>query len=195
MTLGWFGSRIFPSPAWEAAIGGGPRQECVAIYEPDQPSFGEERTTNVLWGRVIALGVVLLLAFFLGRVSAGGGSSEEVDTLRDQLSAARAQIEQLERENQQAQAQAQAQEEESPSPTTGAGTASPRATGTSSPSPTGAATEQTYRVRAGDTLTRIATRFYGNAQLDDCIARANNIDNASQLRTGLELRIPPRDSC
>ena len=141
------------------------------------------------------MGVVLLLAFFVGRASAGGGNSEEVATLRDQLSAARAQIEQLETENNRQRAQAEAQQLTVPSPdSTEAGTGS-RATASPSPTGGGATAEQSYTVRAGDTLSRIATRFYGNAQLDDCIARANELSDARQLRTGQSLRIPPRASC
>jgi nucleoid-associated protein YgaU len=137
-----------------------------------------------LWGRVIALGVVLLLVFFLGRASAGGDSSEEVDTLQNQLAAARAQIDQLETENRQ-------QLQASPTPTVSP-TGSPGAT--PSPTGTGAATggTQSYTVRAGDSLRGIANRFYGSAAYDKCIAQANQIDNPSALRVGAKLTIPEK---
>jgi LysM repeat protein len=157
------------------------------IYEPDQPSFGEERATNVLWGRVIALGVVLLLVFFLGRASAGGDSSEEVDTLQNQLAAARAEIDQLQAENRQ-------QVEAPPTPVataTGTPLTSPGAT--PSPTGTGAATgERSYTVRSGDTLKGLANRFYGNAAYDKCISQANDISNPSSLRVGADIRIPAK---
>ena len=157
------------------------------IYEPDQPSFGEERATNVLWGRVIALGVVLLLVFFLGRASGGGDSSEEVDTLQNQLAAARAEIDQLQAENRQ-------QVETSPTPAaTAVGTPVGSPGATPSPTGTGAATgERSYTVRSGDTLKGIASRFYGNASYDKCIAQANDISDPSALRVGRDLTIPPK---
>jgi LysM repeat protein len=188
MTDDRFRARICgPQPA-KPTPGGGPRQESINIYEPDQPSFGEERATNVLWGRVVTLGVVLLLVFFLGRAS-GGGSSDEVDTLRDQLAAARAEIDQLESES-----RAPVQPSPTPSPITSPGTGA-GTTPTPSPTSTAATTEQSYVVKSGDTLSRIANRFYGNAQLDNCIATANGITNASALTVGKTLKIPPRASC
>jgi LysM repeat protein len=158
------------------------------IYEPDQPSFGDERATNVLWGRVIALGVVLLLVFFLGRASAGGDSSEEVDTLQNQLAAARAEIDQLQAENRQ-------QVETSPTPAATAAVGTPVGSPGATPSPTGtggATAERSYTVRSGDTLKGIANRFYGNASYDKCIAQANDIENPSALRVGADITIPPK---
>lgn len=189
MTDDQFRARICEPSTCEAGPQEAAETGVINIYEPDQPSFGEERATNVLWGRVITLGVVLLLVFFLGRAS--GGSSEEVDTLRDQLAAARAEIDQLESET-----RAPVQPSPTLSPVISPG--APGAGATATPSPTGTAaatTEQSYVVKSGDTLSRIANRFYGNAQLDDCIATANQIANASALTVGRTLKIPPRASC
>jgi nucleoid-associated protein YgaU len=173
----------------------------LPIYEPEQTSFADERRTNVLWGRVIALAVVLLLVFLLGRASAGDGSSEEVEDLQARLASAQAEIEQLDR-------QVRAQTATTTIPTIGAddgttvpGTgASPGAGGAVTTTRPGAgatttttATEdETYTVRSGDSLRSIASRFYGNVRLESCIAKAQNppITDPTKLRTGQRITIP-----
>lgn len=110
-----------------------------------------------------------------------------MDTLQNQLAAARAEIDQLQAENRQ-------QVEASPTPAaTAAGTPVTSPGATPSPTGTGAATgERSYTVKSGDTLKGIANRFYGNASYDKCVAQANDISNPSSLRVGLDLRIPPK---
>lgn len=47
-----------------------------------------------------------------------------------------------------------------------------------------------YRVRRGDTLGRIAQRFYGSASRYTVIVAANHIENPDRLAVGQELVIP-----
>lgn len=158
---------------------------------------------NVLWGRVVVLGVVLLLVFLLGRAT--GGSSDEVDALQARIDSQEAEIDQLE-----ADKRALA----TPSPGAGTGTedgtgttttpgatgtpgagtgASPAATPTATASPTAGPNEaQQYTVKSGDTLGRISNQFYGSAAYAKCIQTANTIADASAIRTGQTLTIPPK---
>ena len=163
---------------------------------------------NVLWGRVVVLGVVLLLVFLLGRAT--GGNTAELEALQDRVEAQNAEIDQLTAENREL-ANAAASP---PPPTGGEGTgdgtgasptASPTATGTASPSrtvspspggtatpTTGATGTQNYTIRPGDSLRAIANRFYGNATYAKCIQTANNIADPSKLQSGKSLIIPPK---
>jgi len=56
-----------------------------------------------------------------------------------------------------------------------------------SPAPSATARPQTYKVRSGDTLTAIASRFGTTVAK---IAALNNITNPSLIRVGRVLRIP-----
>ncbi|HEU4866223.1 MAG TPA: LysM peptidoglycan-binding domain-containing protein [Actinomycetota bacterium] len=164
---------------------------------------------NVLWGRVVVLGVVLLLVFLLGRAT--GGNSAELKDLQDRLSDREAEIDQLEAANREAA-------EASPSPDAGAGTETGTGTGatpgttttpttTTSPTPTttttaspsaGGNTEASnYVIKSGDTLGRISTRFYGTANLTKCIqdANASVITDPSKLQVGKSIVIPAEASC
>ncbi|WP_084489110.1 LysM peptidoglycan-binding domain-containing protein [Nocardia niwae] len=50
-----------------------------------------------------------------------------------------------------------------------------------------------YRIASGDTLHRLAERFYGDATLFPLIADANGISDPGRIRIGQELLIPPKD--
>lgn len=162
---------------------------------------------NVLWGRVVVLGVVLLLVFLLGRAT--GGNSAELKDLQDRLSDREAEIDQLEAANREAA-------EASPSPDAGAGTEtgtgaspgttttpttttspSPTVTTTVSPSPGGNTEASNYVIKSGDTLGRISTRFYGTANLTKCIQDANAavITDPSKLQVGKSIVIPAEATC
>lgn len=166
---------------------------------------------NVLWGRVVVLGVVLLLVFLLGRAT--GGSNGEVDELRAQISSQETEIDQLEAEN---RALAAAATTTDPPPTEGqngagtapgdttggtttpgdttGGTTTPGTTATPTPSPTASpdtSQPQEYTVAAGDTLGRISSRFYGSTAFVTCIQQANEMET-SNIRSGQTLTIPPR---
>lgn len=157
------------------------RTEPVDSYEDESYDwdYDEEprRGPKILWGRLLLLGVFLILAFLLGRATAGSGVPQErVDALRAQIA---------ERDDEIARLQAAQETETSPEPTT-----------TPTPEPTAAVPEgETYVVRRGDTLRGIAEDFYGNASLDDCIAEANGIDDPEALSVGAELTIPPEEAC
>jgi LysM repeat protein len=61
------------------------------------------------------------------------------------------------------------------------------------PQPTkayGAPAGQKYTVQAGDTLSKISQKFYGNANEYTKIAQANGIDNPNLIKVGQELDIP-----
>ena len=49
---------------------------------------------------------------------------------------------------------------------------------------------QKYTVQSGDSLSKIAKRFYGDAQKFTVIAKANNIENPDLIKVGEELEIP-----
>lgn len=160
---------------------------------------------NVLWGRVVVLGVVLLLVFLLGRATSG--SSAEVQDLQERLEDREAEIDQLEAANREA-ANATPTDAAPADGTTGGtadGTTGGTTTTTTTPTPTvtptatstaAANTEaQTYTVKSGDNLGRISTRFYGTVSLAKCIQEANQIANASAIQVGKSLTIPPKASC
>ncbi|HMS32567.1 MAG TPA: LysM peptidoglycan-binding domain-containing protein [Ignavibacteria bacterium] len=49
---------------------------------------------------------------------------------------------------------------------------------------------KTYVVKSGDTLSKIAKEFYGDANKYMEIANANNISNPDKIDVGQELKIP-----
>jgi len=50
--------------------------------------------------------------------------------------------------------------------------------------------EQKYMVQPGDTLGKIANRFYGDSSKYTLIAEANHLQNPNQIQVGRELTIP-----
>lgn len=54
------------------------------------------------------------------------------------------------------------------------------------------ATPKRHTVKSGDTLSRIASRYYGNANLWRRIATANKIRDPRKLKVGQRLTIPPK---
>ena len=159
------------------------RTEPLAPYEPEPESsyewdYEDERTSRpkVLWGRIVILVIVLILAYLLGRSTAPEGISEGT------LEQARAESAQLEEENQSLADQVEELEaaQESPAPTT-----TTEAGGTGE---TGEA--ETYTVRRGDTLTSIAQEVCEDPSLDDAIGELNGISDPQQLPVGSEIEIP-----
>lgn len=149
-----------------------------AAYDYDEYAYEERRGPNILWGRVVALALVLGLAFWLGRMTAGGGTDEgELRELRAELSAAQEENEDLENQL------AAAEEEVDPATTPGA---TPTDGATTAPEAEG----ETYTVERGDTLRGIAQTFCGDPQMDDLIAAENGIEDATQLSVGETLTIP-----
>ncbi len=58
---------------------------------------------------------------------------------------------------------------------------------------TGGAT-QSYTVKSGDMLSKIAQHFYGNGNLYRIIAEANSLSNPDSLKAGTQLEIPVHNS-
>jgi nucleoid-associated protein YgaU len=155
--------------------------EDPAGYEYDEYAYEERRGGRVLWGRVALLGLGLLLAFLLGRWTAGGGADDsELKRARAELNAAEEENEQLQQDLTAAQAAAEPVE-----------TPDAVATDEAADDPAEAEAEpQTYTVQRGDTLRGIAQTFCGNPSLDDLIATENGIADATQLAVGDDLLLP-----
>jgi nucleoid-associated protein YgaU len=154
-----------------------PFQETQPGADDDWGYETEPSRGRILWGRILALAVALVLAFLLGRTTAGGDgsiSAARYEKVKQDLAAARAKI---------------ATQNPAPSPTTG----TPESTPT--PKPSESATgggEKTYVVKAGDTLRGVALKFYGDASFADFIAETNNISDPTIVHPGTKLIIPPK---
>jgi nucleoid-associated protein YgaU len=148
----------------------------AASYEWDYEEAAD-RPPRVLWGRVVALIVLLVAAFWLGRQSAPSSTNAAaLADAREDLEQAQQEIEDLEDQVAAGTAPEPTPEPEvTPEETTGATTGE----------------EQTYIVKSGDSLAAIALEFYGDSSLADVIADANDINNPASIRPGDELIIPP----
>lgn len=142
--------------------------------------YEEERTpSGILWGRVLALAAMLIVAFVLGRASAPSGvPPEEVERLQTRLQVTEDELARAEAEAQQAQ--------QNPSP-------SPEATEDEEETTDAGEDGDTlvYTVRQGDSFRGLAEEFYNDASLDDFLAEANGMSVADPLQVGQELQIPP----
>ena len=158
-----------------------------ASDEPD-PTYDwddEPPSPKLLWGRVIALAAVLILAFLLGRATAPDDSAEEVDQLQAQLEEAGARISSLEDERDfGATATETPPGDESPTETTspddGAGGGDGGGGG-------GEDIVKNYTVKTGDTYNEIADQFFGDPSLGSCIADANDDET---LIVGETINVP-----
>lgn len=140
---------------------------------------------RVLWGRVAILAGALLLAFIVGRAGAPNGIPEEdLRAARAETRAAEEEADQLREQIATLEAETQGVDEEK---ATGSGRA---AQDEEAAEP--AAENEVYLVQGGDTLSKIAEKFYGNAALDDFLAEANPDVNPLALRVGQEIIIPPK---
>jgi nucleoid-associated protein YgaU len=153
-----------------------PLESTRVSYEDDDWDDDRGGRGRVLWGRVVALFIALLLAFFAGRLTGNGGGGipvSQYSKVKRELVAARASI-----SSQQA-------------------APAPAATGpAASPSPSAATTptagQKTYTVKAGDTLRDIAIKFYGDPSLVTLIESANHITDPTLVHQGTKLIIPPK---
>ncbi|MGQ0678842.1 MAG: LysM peptidoglycan-binding domain-containing protein [Actinomycetota bacterium] len=147
--------------------------------------------------------MVLFLVFILGRATGGGADSEQVDDLQARLASAQAEIEQLERQVRAAQAaptppvSTGANGTGAQSPAAGSGTESgtgtpSTATTTTVPAAAASGEDQIHTVTSGDTLRTISQKFYGQANLDGCIAQAQSpvVTDPTKLQLGDKLTIP-----
>lgn len=129
---------------------------------------------QVLWGRVLIIGGVLVLAFVVG-ILIGGSGSDGVS--RDAYNGAISQRDKAEQEREQLKQDLQLARSTTP-PSTAA---------------TDAATEsQTYTVEDGDTWSSISKKFYGDSALASEIWEANDMTKDTKLKTGMTLEIPPK---
>lgn len=149
-------------------------------YEPQTSydwDYGDEppKKNNVLWGRFVALGVVLLLVFLLGRASAPNGIPEE------RLNQVRADLDDAEKELDELRS-ALATPEPEPTETVPVDTeASPADTTFEG---------DIYVVQSGDTMRGIAEKFCDDPTLDDVIADFNGIEDPTLISVGTEIKIP-----
>ena len=165
--------------------------EGADVEAPPDWDDPEEAPLHVLWGRVTALLVGLLLAFGLGRATA----PERIE--RSTLEELRAEVTGLRDDNQRLEQElvvAEQEAEEAAEEAAAAAQEAPAEPGedTTEEETADPGEEQTYVVKSGDTLGSIAQRFYEDAAFADVIAEANGLTDPSLLRTGMELVIPER---
>lgn len=170
----------------------------VAHQAPHEEAWEEEYeagagTTNVLWGRVVALTLFLVLAFFLGRWSAAGGPDES------DLQALRAELQEVSAENETLENELAAQAlllEEQTAPAADDEVAQEEAAeedgvdGNGATDPVGEDEGLSYKVQRGDTLRAIARRFCGDVELGGLIGAKNNIKDPTALKAGQLLKLP-----
>jgi nucleoid-associated protein YgaU len=155
----------------------------VSDYDPTRPFASDEPdpaydwddeppTPKLLWGRVIALAAVLILAFLLGRATAPDDSAEEVDQLRGQLEEAGDRIAELEVIVSQGATPTEPATPEAPETPE----SPPDDGGGGDGGGNGGADEEVreYTVKTGDTYNEIAERFFDDPSLGACIADAND---------------------
>ena len=146
-------------------------------YDWDLDDDERPGAARILWGRVFALALALILAFVIGRLTAGGDSSDaETQRLQERVADLQGEVDALRAEAAAASPDAQ----ESPAPADDEDEEQPAADEST-----------TYTVKEGDTLNTIAERFYGDVGLADLIVEANDITDPAQIRPGDELEIPP----
>ena len=149
-------------------------------YEEEHPP---DRGPRILWGRVVILGLFLLLAFVLGRATVGdsGPSQEAFDRVAAERDDLEEDVGRLEDELAAAE-QATAPPATDPADSEGEGATDPEGESEGG---------ETYIVQKDDTLQSIVIDFYGNPDLDDFLAEANDITDPTALSVGQELIIPP----
>jgi LysM repeat protein len=168
------------------------RGESLEPYEPPDAGydwdFNEEpdgRTMpNILWGRVAVLGAALLLAFLLGRLTAGGG-----DVSREDFNQVRAERDDARQEVADLQAQLDEAQQTTPTPDATQTTEGTGEEGEEQP----AAEVETYTIAEDDTLRTIAEDFYDDASLADALAEYNDIVDPSIISVGDTIEIPPEE--
>ncbi len=145
----------------------------------------DEGSPKLLWGRVLALAGILLLAFLLGRATAPDDASEDLNELRAQLEEANELIADLEDDV----------ADESPAPSITTTPPDEPDDGTNGETkedppeePQGKVTE--YVVQEDDTFYTIAEDEFGevNPDIVDCLVAANGGDDV--IAPGDEINIP-----
>ena len=147
----------------------------------------DEGSPKLLWGRVLALAGILLLAFLLGRATAPDDASEDVNELRAQLEEANELIADLEEDV--APIDSPATVTTTPTDETDGGTDGDGGDGNDAP-PTPEGEVKEYTVQEGDTFYTIAEDEFGevNPDIVDCLVDANDGDDV--IAPGDEVNIP-----
>ena len=161
-------------------------------FDPSEPDPGleweeDDGSPKLLWGRVLALAGVLLLAFLIGRMSAPDDSADQVETLQERLAAANARITELE-DKVLINGTPTETPPETPEPPDDPPESPPPGEGEEGEGEEG--TVETYTVEEGDTYTSIADDLFGDPTQAECLSNAN--DNAP-LQPDQEINIP--DTC
>lgn len=147
-------------------------------YGDEPPKGGANGTPNILWGRLVILGVLMILVFLIGRWSAPNGvDAEQLASLKSDYKAAQEEIDELKA------ALTQPQTTVSPAPSVTIGEQEDTAEDAMFDG-------ETYVVQSGDTMRGIAERFCGDPTKDDVIAEFNGIADATIISVGAELKIP-----
>ena len=141
----------------------------------------DEGSPKLLWGRVLALAGILLLAFLLGRATGPDDAGEEVAELREQLSDANDTIDDLE-------AVLETITPASPAPTIDETPTDGEPTDGEPEEPEGRV--KSYTVKEGDTFNSIAEDEFGEATPGnvDCLVEANGGDDV--ISPGDQIDIP-----
>jgi len=155
-----------------------PDEEGLYEWETEEEGAGP----NILWGRVIAIVLGLVLVFFAGRLTAGGGGEvddTQLDSLRQRNAELQGNVADLKAELDAAQATPTTEPTESPG----------------GEEDTGEAATESYEVQAGDTFQGIAESQYGDIGLAECLAEANELTLNSTILPGDVLEVPAEESC
>ena len=175
--------------------------ESLDPYEPPESEYewdydeepARRDAPKVLWGRVAILGAGIILAFLIGRMTAGGGiPASDLARAERQAEDARAEVAALTDRVTSLEDQLDAAEGAA-----AAGTTDTADDTTDNPDEEGdtAAPEgdvETHVVASGETLTTISEEYYDDTGYADYIAEYNGIDDPSLVSTGTELQIPPK---
>jgi nucleoid-associated protein YgaU len=170
-------------------------REPLEPYEPPQTDYewdydeepARHETPKVLWGRIAILGVFLIAAFLIGRMTAGSGiPASDLERAERQAEDARAQVAALEQEVNQLEADLEDAESQQDTAPTDAGT-DQEEEGTTPPE----GEVETHVIQPGETLTTISEDYYGNSGYADYIADYNDLVDPSLISTGTEILIPP----
>lgn len=148
---------------------------------------------GLLWGRMVFWAVVVLLAFLVGRWTAGfWADGEPLDRLRAKVTKLSAENQEYRRHSEMVAASAPADAEPAPAarpapspPARDDERREPEAGRTPSDS-----SGETYTLVPGDTLSEVAARFYGDSSRVSALQRANGIAPGEDLPVGLVLEIP-----
>lgn len=171
--------------------------------DPDDEAWGDSSAPRILWGRIAILAGVLLLAFVVGRLTAGGDvavgetTSQRIEQLTKDLEQTRAELDAARAGGIDAASSDDSDSAVDPAEPAPAepGTAEPEAQAPEEPQPEAepAAPESiTYTVVPGDYMYGVAEKVYGNGRLWRTIAEANDLGPQAVINPGQTLIIPPK---